>query len=141
MTWGFAIYRTAYGPQSHQLFPQVLKLINSSTKRAIFEEKSWSDAYAEPATYEAIGSRYHPVITNDSARGERDGISRRTCIVIDDEVLQTLADAVAQLPREAEEDVVDDHTTHLLKRKAWWWVKTVEAWPDLEELLMTMTGG
>ncbi|CEL11478.1 hypothetical protein ASPCAL14580 [Aspergillus calidoustus] len=59
------------------------------------------------------------------ARGERDGISRRACLVVDDEVLQILAGAVAQSSAEVE-------VAHVVNRRACW-VKTVEAWPDLDE--------
>jgi hypothetical protein len=68
------------------------------------------------------------------ARGEWPGISRRACVVIDDEVLRVLPDATTRLNAEEAGEVINEALTHYLNTKAWW-VKTVEAWPGLEELL------
>ncbi|KAL2789363.1 hypothetical protein BJX66DRAFT_307012 [Aspergillus keveii] len=155
-TWGFAIYRTACSPHSHLQFPQVMELINSSIKKSAVEESLG----CESVVYKTILSRYRPVIMDDpsefaglsladvrshfetytedrKARGEWDGISRCACVVVDDEVLRVVTDAVAKARTtrvKAEEagEVVDEPRTRYLNGKAWW-VKTVEAWPDLDE--------
>ncbi|KAL6230627.1 hypothetical protein BDW75DRAFT_244631 [Aspergillus navahoensis] len=88
-------------------------------------------AHFEGLSLPAVQSHFETYTTKCKARGEWDGISRRACIVIDHELLRVLADAVAQSPGEGE--AVDDARNHHLKQKAWW-VRTVEAWPDLEEL-------
>ncbi|KAL3495048.1 hypothetical protein BJX62DRAFT_196706 [Aspergillus germanicus] len=98
-----------------------MNLINTSIKREIVQESLGS----ESVIYKTILSRYRPVIMNDPSRfdglslaavrshfeacteecevrGEWPGISRRACVVVDDEVLRVLADAAVQSPAEGE---------------------------------------
>ncbi|CBF89258.1 predicted protein [Aspergillus nidulans FGSC A4] len=100
-------------------------------------------------TYEMLWNRYQPTIMDNQQKfnslplssvrshfeewAEQQDINRvlssqrRACLVIDDEVIDALADARPWIAG-GMDDVLDFHQNSLR-----WWVKVVEAWPDLEE--------
>ncbi|RDW64397.1 uncharacterized protein DSM5745_09808 [Aspergillus mulundensis] len=153
--WGFSIYRTTYTPLSQQRFPDLIKTINSYMKRSILKEHGFNPALlTEPrrATYEMLCDCYRPTILDNtqlfnnislpSVRSHFEAWSEQqhvfnpalpsqlhACLVIDDEMVNALADA-----RPWVEGVADDAVDRKFNRLGWW-VKVVEAWPDLEETL------
>ncbi|KAL2817180.1 hypothetical protein BJX63DRAFT_386318 [Aspergillus granulosus] len=152
-TWGFVIYRTTYTPYSHQRFPQIVEILNSCIRSEIFTEyASYAyDIHGRPidcrALYDLIWARHRPVIMDNPAKFNRISLeavrshfeswvgpeedvdpNRQTaqthaCLVVDEEVLNVLSD-VKPLP----EDVSVEYLM-----PATWWVKSVEAYPDLED--------
>ncbi|KAL4899094.1 hypothetical protein BDW74DRAFT_184098 [Aspergillus multicolor] len=130
-----------------------MKTINSYIRRGILNEHRWNPPLpTEPsrATYKMLCDRYRPTIMDDpqqfnnillssvrshfEAWAARDDVfhaslpsQQHACLVIDDEVVEALADA-----RPWVEGVIDyavDRDANRLR----WWVKVVEADPDLEE--------
>ncbi|RLL97666.1 hypothetical protein CFD26_105614 [Aspergillus turcosus] len=169
-TWGFVIYRTTYTPQSYRQFPQIIELTNSCIKREIFKEYAAAiEEYPGPAEelksgYELICSKHRPIIIEDrnrlngislhsvrshfeswmddraSGRGREDWqwgypTQRRVCLVVDEEVCQVLEQADARPIRKGSEE--DRQSWRYLDK---WWVKAVEAWPEIDEWEMEDTG-
>ena len=111
--WGYAIYRTVYTPESDILFPRVLEKLGAFIKREI-ESDLQDDPLFDPAPNHEVWSRYKSTIID--SRDELNGISlddvrlqfrqmveeqgrfveepetsNKICLVIDDEVLQIIA--------------------------------------------------
>ncbi|RDW64395.1 uncharacterized protein DSM5745_09806 [Aspergillus mulundensis] len=150
--WGFTIYRTTYTPLSDRHFPRIIETINSWTKRGADKDYSLVNPYlnlTHRSAYNLLCARYRPTVMenphefNDiplsSVRshfetwGSQQDINlvwssqTRACLVIDDEVVEALADAVPWI-----EGVTDD-TAVYRQNSLRWWVKVVEAEPDLED--------
>ncbi|KAL4875748.1 hypothetical protein BJY04DRAFT_152937 [Aspergillus karnatakaensis] len=150
MTWGFVIYRTTYTPQSNLRFPQLINIFNSNIKTAFFEKPAFEpDNYLDHfrADNERLWARYRPVIMDDpkfnglslaevrsqfeSWVGPEDGdldarpqAQKTACLVVDEEVMEVLADAKPYRTG----DYPAAHESQ--------WVKAVEAYPNGEDLEM-----
>ncbi|RHZ48192.1 uncharacterized protein CDV56_101957 [Aspergillus thermomutatus] len=164
--WGFIIYRTTYTPESYRQFPQIVELTNLYIKREIRQEYAYfKETFAGPPEelktgYQLICANHRPTIIED--RTQLDGISlhgvrshfeswiddrasgrgrenwnwghptqRHVCLVVDEEVCQVLGKAGARAIGEG---------THAGRYLDKWWVKAVEAWPEIDEWEREATG-
>ncbi|KAL4974616.1 hypothetical protein BDW66DRAFT_152652 [Aspergillus desertorum] len=115
---GLGIYRTTYSPFSDTHFDAITELITALAKYSpiILNDKAEFDGMA----FEAIRAHYQALVKRPV--GERPLTNKYFCVVVDDEVVQTLAgaDPAALI---ATENISDDYNKY--------WVKTSES--DLED--------
>ncbi|KAL4744801.1 hypothetical protein BDW72DRAFT_187851 [Aspergillus terricola var. indicus] len=141
--WGLAIYRTTYSPFSDTHFDAITELITALAKYSV---RKWKDMNpndpAKLAAKSALQETYQPIIWNDKAEfdgmtfeairahhqalvkrpvGERPLTNKYFCVVVDDEVVQTLAgaDPASLIATQTS----DDYNKY--------WVKAIES--DLED--------
>ncbi|KAL4756111.1 uncharacterized protein BDW70DRAFT_145417 [Aspergillus foveolatus] len=142
--WGLAIYRTTYSPFSDTHFDAITELITALAKYSVRKWKNMNpNDPAKLAAKSALQETYQPIILNDKAEfdgmtfeairahhqalvkrpvGERPLTNKYFCVVVDDEVVQTLAGAnPAALI--ATENILVDYSKY--------WVKAIES--DLED--------
>lgn len=153
ITWGFLIYRTTYTPQSEERFPAILETIRSLMRPYILREQAQVSEFLGPSHpevtgYDMIWPRYRPVLMNNpefdkmplsSVRSHFESwiksqdealtlpSQQHICLVIDNDAVEACAHA--RPLREGE-------TTRELRRngnRQNWWVRAVEAWPELDE--------
>ncbi|KAL5003363.1 hypothetical protein BDV10DRAFT_154839 [Aspergillus recurvatus] len=144
--WGLAIYRTTYSPFSDTHFDAITELITALAKYSV---RKWKDMNpndpAKLAAKSALQETYQPIILNDKAEfngmtfeairdyhqalvkrpvGELPLTNKYFCVVVDDEVVQTLAgaDPAALI---ATENISDDYNKY--------WVKVIESDPEDED--------
>ncbi|KAL3463713.1 hypothetical protein BJX64DRAFT_115715 [Aspergillus heterothallicus] len=144
--WGLAIYRTTYSPFSETHFDAITELLTALAKYSVRKWKDLNpDDPAKLAAKSALQATYQPVILNNKAEfdgmtfeairahhqalverpvGERPLINKYFCVVVDDEVVQTLAgaDPAALI---ATENISDDYNKY--------WVKAIESDPEDED--------
>jgi hypothetical protein len=144
--WGLAIYRTTYTPFSDTHFADVIELITALAKYSMreFEDASPNDSRNETAK-SFLQESYKPIIMNnkfefdgmslDQIRahyqalverpvGERSITNEWFCVLVDEEVMQTLAGAdPATLI--TTQNISDDYNKY--------WLKAVESDPEDED--------
>ncbi|KAL4867512.1 hypothetical protein BDV12DRAFT_171324 [Aspergillus spectabilis] len=144
MTWGFVIYRTTYTPQSNLQFPKLLDIFQANIQRRISTELEPSSYIGHSrADNELLMARYRPVVMDNPKFNKlsipevrshfeawvglpdqvmdddiRPDEQKSACLVIDEEVMEVLADAK---PYRRE-----DYPVSVIRH----WVKAVEAYPD-----------
>ncbi|KAL4867515.1 hypothetical protein BDV12DRAFT_198208 [Aspergillus spectabilis] len=143
--WGLAIYRTTYTPFSDAHFAQVLELITTFAKYSV---RKWTNAEPnDPALLAAkpvLQETYEPIVMNDKSEfdgmtmdairthhqalvkrpvGERPITDEWFCVLVDEEVMQSLAgvDSDAIIPPQEVQDFQK------------YWVKAVESDPEDED--------
>lgn len=159
-TWGYVIYRTTYTPVSDRVFPLALQTIHHHIRKAVLYDRAEAReilGVQDPLviSHDLLWPRYSSIIMDNcdnfnaiplsSVRShfeswmegrEREEMDSRIehgiCLAIDDEVLRAFADARARIPAGDGPVGADDALVDVDKLDKWC-VKTVEAWPELDE--------
>ncbi|KAL4973539.1 hypothetical protein BDW66DRAFT_153725 [Aspergillus desertorum] len=145
--WGITIYRTTYTPLSNTHFDKMIAIISALLKDSIRSDEGIADddndsekstAYNTPIvtmgwTLEDVRAHYHTYLEMPEGTGmsERPYTNENLCFVIDDEVVEVLADLCVWLDShdaiKLEEGCRKNRSFSTIKNKAKWWVRVVEA--------------
>ncbi|RDW64377.1 uncharacterized protein DSM5745_09788 [Aspergillus mulundensis] len=151
--WGITIYRTTYTPLSDLHFDRIVELIGALLKENIRTWKN-SDDDEQGTAYTILKENYQPIVMNDRSTfdgmtfedarvhqqsyielpegtaGETTGrpwTNENFFIVVDEEVVQTLAELCDQVtPAQLQEGSRDDKTFFNYANRRKWWVKVAE---------------
>jgi hypothetical protein len=146
--WGFVIYRTTYTPFSDTHFAEIVQLLTGLAKYSVCKWKDWNpNNPAKLSAKTTLQETYKPIIMDN--KSEFDGMTLNAlcahhqalikqpvgskerpitnewcCLLVDEEVVQTLAgaDPAALI---ATQNIVEDYDNH--------WVKAVESDPEDED--------
>jgi hypothetical protein len=144
--WGLAIYRTTYTPFSNTHFPEILELITTLTKYSVrVYEDTTPHTPNKDAAKSILQERYSPIIMNnklefngmtlDAIRAHHQALVEQPareqpltnewfCVLVDEEVVQTLAGADPAALIATQSSLHDANK---------YWVKVVESDPDASD--------
>jgi hypothetical protein len=148
-TWGWVVYRTTY--KSDAKFQRAIDIISSWIKWTVYRDlyDTFGVPTADPTPNNQLWARHYLTIVEDltvldgasvdavrshfeswvEQRNMRDRWNKyRVCMVIDDEILELLLNNVPLADAHA-----DMHGEDCTEEMTEWYVKVVEAFPDLDQ--------